>query len=266
MLGTLAFLAALPLATAQGNALTLSDARATHGILGPARADSKLLPGDSLFLTFVIDGLKADDAGKVQYSIGTEVTDGQGKSVFRQPPRDQEAVNALGGGRVPAFAQVDVGPDQAAGEYTLKVTVTDRAGGGSQTLTHKCQVLDKALGVVRLTTTCDPEGQLPAGLLGPGQSLYVNGAVVGFARDNATKQPNVDVELRVLDDQGKPTVAKPFGGTIKENVPAKATSLPVQFHLGLNRPGKFTVEVKATDRVANKTFTQTFPLTVLSPK
>jgi hypothetical protein len=33
-----------------------------------------------------------------------------------------------------------------------------------------------------------------------------------------------------------------------------------------NRPGKFVVKLKATDRVANKTAELSFPITVLEPK
>jgi hypothetical protein len=38
--------------------------------------------------------------------------------------------------------------------------------------------------------------------------------------------------------------------------------VPVQFYLLLNRPGKFTVELTATDLIANKTDKSVFPLTV----
>ena len=56
----------VPLAAAQGDALTLSGAHFTHGVLGPARADRQVVPGDSLFLTFDIENLTADPTGKVK--------------------------------------------------------------------------------------------------------------------------------------------------------------------------------------------------------
>jgi hypothetical protein len=58
-------------------------------------------------------------------------------------------------------------------------------------------------------------------------------------------------------------MTKPFTGAIKENVSEKALSLPVQFLLGLNRPGKFTIEIKATDLVSKKEAKESFPITVL---
>jgi hypothetical protein len=261
MLMTLPLMAALSLAPSQAGGLTLADARVTHGLLGPTRKDTKFLPGDGLYLSFTIRGITADANGKVLYSIGTEVTDSAGKAVFRQLPQDREAINALGGDQLPAYAQVAVGLQQPAGEYTLKVTVTDRANKQSQTLTQKFEVLRPDFGLVRLSGTADAEGQVPAGALCAGGSLWVNGAVVGFQRGGAG-QPNVSLELRVLDENGKPTMAKPLAGTIDKDVPANDTSLPIQFLVSLNRPGKFTVEVKATDQLARKTATRSFPITV----
>jgi hypothetical protein len=266
MLMTLPLTAALCLAANQAGGLALTDARVTHGILGPARKDARFLPGDSLYLTFTIQGISADENGKVLYSIGTEVTDSGGKAVFRQPPQDREAINALGGDQLPAFAQVAVGQQQPAGEYTLRVAVTDRATKRSQTLEQKFEVLRPDFGLVRLSATADAEGQVPASVVGAGHSLWVNGAVVGFQRGGAAQQPNVLLELRVLDGNGKPTVAKPFAGTINKDVPAQDAALPIQFLVSLNRPGQFTVQVKATDQTAGKTVTQSFPITVHAVK
>ena len=54
-------------------------------------------------------------------------------------------------------------------------------------------------------------------------------------------------------------------GTVEKDVPASAISVPIQFHVSLNRPGKFTVELKATDKVSGKTDTRSFPITVHQP-
>jgi hypothetical protein len=265
MLTTLPLMAALCLAPGQADGLTLTGARVTYGVLGPTRDNTKFLAGDTLYVTFTIEGITADAEGKVRYAIATEVTDGTGKSIFTQPAQEREAINALGGGQLPAFAQVAVGQQQPPGEYTLKVTVTDVATKKSQSLTQKFEVLKPDFGLVRVTTSGDADGRVPAGALCPGQSLWVNGAVVGFQR-GADMQPNVTLELTVRGEDGKPTLAKPFGGTINKGVPAKDVSLPIQFLVSLNRPGKFTVEIKSTDQVSGKSATQSFPITVQSVK
>jgi len=262
MMTALALLVALELAPGQTGDLTLTGTRVTHGLLGPKRADTKLLPGDSLIVAFDIEGITSDDQGKVLYSISTEVMDAGNKMVHRQTPRDLEVVNALGGNKLPAYAQVDIGLQQPAGEYTLKVSVSDRASRKNQSFTQKFTVAPPGFGLVRVAASGDPEGLVPAGMLGEGQSVWVNALVVGFGRDNTGKQPNVTLELRVLDENGKPTMTKPFSGAVNKDVPANASTLPIQFHVALNRKGKFTVEVKATDLIANKSVTQTFPLTV----
>jgi hypothetical protein len=262
MLLTLPLMAALCLTPGQAGALALTDAHLTHGILGPTRDNARFLPGDTVFLTFTIDGITADPNGKVLYSIAHDVTDSAGKKVSNQPAQDREVINALGGGQMPAFAQVFIGLQQPAGTYTLTVTVTDLATKKSQSLTQKFEVLKPDFGLVRLSASADADGQVPAGILCPGQSLWIHGAVVGFQRGGADKQPNVTLELTVRDDAGKATLAKPLGGTINKDVPAKDVSLPVQFLVSLNRPGKFTVELKTTDLLSNKTVTQSFPFTV----
>jgi hypothetical protein len=263
MMTALALLATLPLAPGQTGDLTLSGTRLTHGLLGPQRADNKFLPGDKLVVSFNIEGMGSDSQGKVHYSTSLEVSDAAGKVIFRQPPaRELEAVNALGGSRLPAYAQVDIGLQQPPGEYTLKVIVGERASRKSATLTQKFTVLPAGFGLVQVSASGDPENQVPAGLLGEGQTVWINALVVGFGRDNATKQPNVTLELRVLDATGKPTLPQPFGGAVNKDVPANATALPVQFLLPLNRTGKFTVELKATDQTTGKSATQTFPITV----
>jgi hypothetical protein len=263
MMTALALLATLQLAPGQTGDLTLSGVRLTHGILGPQRADNKFLPGDRLVVSFAIEGITTDSQGKVQYSTSLEVTDSGGKVILRQPAaRDLEAINALGGSRLPACAQVDIGLEQPPGEYTLKVLVGDRASRKSATLTQRFTVLPPALGLVQLTVSGDAANEVPAGPIGEGQTVWINALVVGFGRDNATKQPKVALELRVLDAMGKLTMPKPFTGAVNKDVPANATSLPIQFLLPVNRTGKFTLELKATDQTSGKSATQTVPITV----
>jgi hypothetical protein len=263
MMIALALLATLPLAPGQSGDLTLSGARLTHGILGPQRADNKFLPGDWLVVAFNIEGVTSDSQGKVQYSISLEVSDSSGNTIFRKPPlRDLEAVNALGGNRLPAYAQVEIGAQQSPGEYTLKVLVGDATSRKSATLTQKFTVLPPAFGLVQLSVSADAANEVPAGPPAEGKTVWVNAVVVGFGRNSATKQPNVVLELHVLDEMGKPTMSKPFSGVVNKDVPDNAASLPIQFQLPLNRTGKFTIELKATDQVSGKSVSPTFPITV----
>ena len=71
--------------------------------------------------------------------------------------------------------------------------------------------------------------------------------------------------MTIIDDATKkPTLAKPFIGEFT-SVPETHKVLPLQFPLSLNRPGKFTVELKLTDQLAKKSSILSFPLTVVGP-
>jgi hypothetical protein len=84
---------------------------------------------------------------------------------------------------------------------------------------------------------------------------------VGFDRDSKGN-PNLVTTLRVLDEDGKATTPKPLSGEIKGDIPKDVKALPMQFALQLNRSGKFTVEVAATDKLSGKSAKLSFPLRV----
>ena len=155
-----------------------------------------------------------------------------------------------------------IGLDQPAGDYTVKVTVTDRATKQTQSFAREFQVLPADFGIVQLKTTGDLNGAVPAGQVGTGQSILVNFAVVRFDRAKTSKQPNVQFEMVNLDEAGKATLAKPETGNIDRDVPADDKLLGGQFPISLNWPGKFVVELKAVDQVAGKSATVSFPLIV----
>jgi hypothetical protein len=255
---------ALTVIPGQTNNLAVTHVRATHGMLGPLRSDLRILPGDTLCLEFDIEGITVAADGKVLYSTSLEVVDGKGNVIYRQNPTDQEALASLGGKSVQGLAQLDVGPDHPAGVFTLKVAITDRASKQTQAFTQRVQVLPATFGIVQLKVTGDPEGSVPAGVVGVGDSLWVSFAAVKFGRDSATQQPHVQFEMRILEENNAATVAKPQTGVINEDVAASAKLLGGQFLVSANRPGKFVVELKAVDKVAGKSAVMSFPLTVHS--
>jgi hypothetical protein len=262
----LALLAVLGLPAAEAGDLRLNNARSTYCVLGPTRAADKVLPGDKYVLSFDIEGITIDDEGKARYSVGFDVADASGKVLFKQEPKEQTAQASLGGNSLPASAQLDVGLQAKPGEYNLKVTVTDLATKKTAELTRKAEVLEKGFGMVRLTTSSDQDGRMPVSVPGCGEWLFVHCGIVGFTRNDASKQPDVTLSMVIKDEQGKPTTAKPVTVVVNKDVPEAAPALPLRQLLVLNRAGKFTVELTATDRFANKTATLSFPLTVASPR
>jgi hypothetical protein len=247
--------------------LEMVNPRLTYGAPGPLRTDHMVRPGDRYNISFDIEGLKVGPGGKIKYAIGTEVADASGKVIFQRAPREQETINSLGGSRVPAFAQVDVGLEQAPGDYKITLTIKDPTDGRTLTVSRPFTIQKPAFAIVRLTASTDHEAQFPAAVYSPGQSMFVTFGLVGFARDKTEKmQPHLVTELRILDENGKPTLEQPFAGELKENVPTSALGVPMQFLVSVNRPGKFTVELTAHDKIAGTKSTLTFPLVVVEPR
>lgn len=257
--------AALLAPAAEGGALSLANVRSTYGVLGPTRADDKVLPGDSYYVSFDVEGITIADDGRVHYSIGVEASNADGKVIYKQDPRDVEVPASLGGKRISAYSRLDVGLQTPAGAYTLKVTVNDRAAKTSTTLTRKVEVLPKDFGIVRLSMSYDPEGLLHSAVFGAGDSAWLQLGAVGFGKAGDARMPAVAFTLRILDENGKPTQPKPMVAPAVKDLPAGAALVPAQFLLSLNRAGKFTVEVTATD-TAGKKATLAVPLTVVEPK
>ncbi|HWG47887.1 MAG TPA: hypothetical protein VN688_34305 [Gemmataceae bacterium] len=260
---TIALLAALGGTPGQTD-LALTHVRSTHGLLGPERKNESVSPGDVLFLCFDIEGIKVDDDGKVQYSMALELKDERGKVLFKQLPKDLEAKTSLGGVSVPAYATLNVGLETPPGDYQFKITVKDRASGKEQSLSRKFKVLPKDFALVRTQTSLDTDGQYPAAVFASGQGAWVHCSAVGFERGGAGKQPNIVFEMRVLDDTGKPTLARPVTSTIDKGIPADKVAVPMAFPLSLNRAGKFTIEIAAIDQGSGKKAKMSFPITVQS--
>jgi hypothetical protein len=286
MLTSVALFAALSMAPGQGQsgALTLSNPRITYGELGSNRPDNKLLPGDIFFLSFDIEGIKVSTEGRVKYGMAMEVFDAAGKSIFKQMPVERDDFLPLGGTKLPARAFVSVGVEQPAGTYTCKVTVSDQSDKDkavSKTIEQKFEVLPRGFGIVQLYTSSDDQGKIPSPLVGvSGQSIFVHFAVIGFdreatkaeppkdpkAKQPASKQPNLTIEMVVYDKDRQPTLSKPTvkqvpdeaDGKVDENV----IGVPMRFLVPLNREGGFLIELKATDKISGKSTKVYLPLRV----
>jgi hypothetical protein len=109
--------------------------------------------------------------------------------------------------------------------------------------------------------TLDEEAHYPLAVFTCGQAVWVHTSAVGFARGR-DKQPDVVFQMRVLDESGKPTLAKAVTDTLAEDLPANLSGLPMAFLLTLNRPGKFTVELQANDHISGKKTKMSFPILV----
>lgn len=265
MFGSLLCLAVLGFQPAEDAKLEIVNARATYGPLGTP-IDRKIgrLPGDVAHFCFDLKNVTFDKTGMAYYSFTIEIRDPKGQLMYKEGPRNAVAQNALGGTLLPCHAQLEIPIDAEPGVYSMRVTIEDRLAKKSAVLEGKGKVRKPDFGLVQVGTYSDREGKSPAPQIGViGESIYVHFSAVNFARDKETKEPNIEVALRILDDKGMPTEAVPLNGKANKNIMEAFKLLPMQFGLTLNRAGRFTIELTAIDHLAGKTDTVRLPLRVL---
>jgi hypothetical protein len=252
-------------AVGQGS-LEIVNARPTYGLLGaPIKSQEGRLPGDLAAFAFDLKGLKLDEHGAAHYSLLVEVLDDKGELYYKEGPTNGTARNQFGGDLLPCHARLEIPADTPPGVYTLRVTAEDRLSKQTVKLTGSRKVLPLDFGIVRLGYFADREGKVPAPAVGvKGQTLYLNFAAVGFARDPKTKQPKVGVSMRILDENGKVTREKAHAGIVEDDIHHELKILPLQFGLTLNREGIFTIELHAHDHVSSKKTSVMLPLKVVA--
>jgi hypothetical protein len=251
-------------------ALEVKDIRSTYGPFGGVRPGNKFLPGDVLWLAFQVEGLAMDaDSGLVKYKLTLEVFDSKDKPVFNAKPIEHQLWLSLGKSVLAERSQVVIGPDQAPGKYTVRMTITDKGGGKekgggpSKGFTYEFEVLPADFGLIHA---------LSPSVAVTTQEFTALCKLVGMSRD-AKQVPNVEVRLVVKDENGKPTLPKPFITNIKDIRPdkelgadfdiRKEKTIPMPFPLFLNRAGRYTIEIEAVDLLSKKSAKVSFPLQVL---
>ena len=276
MWATLAVSAVLAAAPADAAPLQIKNDRFTYGVFGPERKDAEVIPGDVLILAYDVEGLQVAPDGKVAYSTAMELLNKDGKSEFKENPTDREAVNTLGGTRLPCWSRVNIGSDTPPGDYTVRVSIADKSVKDAKpvALERKFSVAKPRFGIILPMLGYDkpPTAPPPAPPLAvPGQTLLFYFVLAGVdSKPGKTAQDvlttDFTVELNVLDENGKPTLEKPYTGTLKSIPPEAKDFWPGQFPLSLNRSGKFTIQLTATDKQGNKTAKLELPLTVVDVK
>ena len=266
-----AFLAAAPgqaQSPGQTQALKLTNIRATYGILGAERKDTKILPGDIYCISFDIEGLKANEEDRASYRLTLQVTNKAGKVVYTFGPVDQEVYLSLGGSTTQSSVILTTDLNQAAGEYTARVVVVDKMTKSKQEFTRKVEILDKEFGIIRLGTTRDVGGNFPSPPIGvAGEFMSIHFEAAHFDKDaNRRQQPDLAAEMRILDEKNVPVASKPSTGGVNDDVPLSSLAVAMRFTIALNRPGKFTIELQVTDKVSKKKVKKLLPLTVLDQK
>lgn len=267
MLHTLPLMLALSALPAQEGKLEIVNPRATYGHLGAPRPRSGVQAGETFHFAFDVKGMSQDKKGRVQYSMLMEVLNDKKEVVFHLGPRNATAINFLGGDTVPCAAQMDIPLDTPPGAYAMRVEITDTASGKKVLFQAQGKVLPNDFALIRVGTYADRECQTPTAPVGVvGETLQISFTAVNFLRDKKSKQPDVSVSLRVLDEQGKQVSPEALAGRAHEDIPDDLKMLAMQFGVTLNRTGRFVVEVSAKDELSGETTDVRFPISVVELK
>ncbi len=229
------------------------------GPVGSTRTQAKFLPGDYLYLTLDISGVKVDPkTGMAQYKTTMQIFDDKGEEVFQQESPEKKIL-LLGGDNLPSAVVAFLGADQDPGKYLLKITVEDLLAKKEKSLEYEFQVLPKAFGIVQPV--------MPT-LSWSGQDYTIAFSIVGMKRTKE-KFPDVEFSVQVEDEYRREVFPKPISLHVMQlNDPAlndlrKKSVIPIYVPLFLNQPGNYTIVIEANDKIAEKKVTKRFPLRIL---
>ncbi len=246
--------------------LEIRDVQAAHGPLGPQRTSLRVAPGDEIVFRYRIAGIRTDQDGRAQAELRLQVTDADGKALID----NKEAIGgilALGGQTLPGTARVSFGPDTPAGDYRLRVSISDKLGAGTASFERELTCTEPAFALVKLRFSRDEAGEIACAAGGTlGQTLHIRCAAVGFERAKAS--PRVVFTLQVLDTGGKPLMPRPMRAEVAPGDAGRITqieSMAFQGLLVLNRVGEFRLHISATDEVGKQKAEFVAPLRVTAP-
>ena len=251
-----AFVVAVCFVPSVVQAVDIANIKVRHGPFGALRATPlKCMPGDVIFMTFDIQELTLDSkTGKASYDTILELVDPDGKVLFEKKTQN-EVLPHLGGTRMPGDLYLSLGAKQAPGNYLVRLKVIDKLakGGQGKLLTQPFEVIKPGFGFIQ---TMAPAIGVPGGQY-----------VTSFGRVNlglnAKKEPDADVSIQILDAKG--TAVAP---AVKLQLPpgldlAAENFVPLNYPVFLNRPGSYTIEVTANDKIAGKTAKMSYKMNVL---
>src|SRR5262249_48674838 len=139
MLGVyLGLVLALGSSAAQGE-LRFEKIEAAHGLLGPLRKSLDCYPEDEVLFRFMVAGLATTAESKVDCLRTVTLKDAKGDTLL-QGKRPMVGVLGLGGGVIPADANLTLGEKLAPGQYTVVVHFRDNLAAKAVTFERKLNV------------------------------------------------------------------------------------------------------------------------------
>ena len=147
---SIAVLLALCLAPSVSTAIDIKTPRPCYMPFGPTRTDKTYYPGEKIWITFDVEGLKIDDkSGKANYETTLEfldLKDDQKKVLYKNTEQNMVRPQ-LGGTRMPVQVDFQPGFKQLPGKYALRMTVQDKIAKEGKAFTYEFEVVGETFGL-----------------------------------------------------------------------------------------------------------------------
>lgn len=241
--------------------------RLTFGPHGPPRPDHKVLPGEAIDLELLVRDIGKTATGDVDASIAGELVDPNGTRSVELLPVPVKGPHYLGGSTFRGWIAFELPPRLSPGAYQARAHVTDNVSGRRVDFVHPVYVLRPEFGAVRLRLTHDPDGAWPTGChVTVGQSFYVQGRAVGYARKDG--RIHVTITPSARDPDGKETSAEPLKPhTIDREVNDEFVYFNFRFGpLRTVMAGEATIVVELRDVLGDKAAKYELPIVTHPPR
>lgn len=251
----------------QTGALSLKLSPPTYGMLGSSRT-SPLIAGEKLRMVLDVSGLNASDAqGYRNTSITTEIYHVEEKKVVERHTEKMNHKFIVGGTSARYPIAYETPRNAPAGKYVMRIEVLHHETGEKKTVERPFEILSQStFGILDLKFSQDENGFLDAsGTITLMEPFCITGVIGGLKDVNG--HVHFKGVLSILDEDRKPV--NPNYLTLDyEHDYTDASDILIPLHFSTitpNRTGKFILEIKVTDVLADKTVTYELPLAVLLP-
>ncbi|GBD36402.1 hypothetical protein HRbin36_01526 [bacterium HR36] len=179
------------------------------------------------------------------------------KTVFRQKLPEIVQVRVMGNTQVRQALHIALPEDAMPGQYRLQIEVEDiqnqAASRSKQTLAFT--IVPQEFGIVhfQLYSIYTPQVQLPCpGVAVVGQTVHVTAIVLRGKKDQPDRLWNLDVQMKLLDEQGKALAdGFPITGQFRK-IPGDLDYLDVRFDLPVQKAGRFLIAIQANEPGTNR--------------
>jgi hypothetical protein len=246
----------------QPTKLAVVSAEPRYGRLGPARKDWTYLPFDLLNAHLEAAGMATDAEGLIDVEGAIEFFAPDGAAVTKKPFKLRERPPV---GRLPIDVMQEIPPQP--GDYRLQVTVHDRRNDARTVWQQAVVVRPAEPAIVAPEFFRDAEAKVPAAASGKvGETLYLEFRFIGF--DRSQDRIDTAMTLQLIDDQGKPILAKPVRSVFKSDdadIVRRNQVVTYFAKIPLPRAGQATVRATVFDLLGGESAKLDLPLTITAP-